>query len=122
MKSILFKLSKSKIGDLIVGVAFGKISKLLPINRIVENENAIAFWHPKPSYKIHILVVPKKAIKNISTLNKEDSDYITDCYLLISEVVNKLQLDKVGYSVTTNGGDRQEVNQIHFHLYSGDKI
>ncbi|MBP9759421.1 HIT domain-containing protein [Candidatus Dojkabacteria bacterium] len=118
MKSLLFKLSKSKIGDLIVGIAFGKLSKFLPVDKIMENDKAVAFWHPKPSYNIHILIVPKKAIKKVSVLKEEDLGYIAECYSLINKIVIKLQLEKGGYSITTNGGDRQEVNQIHFHLYS----
>jgi len=120
MKSLLFKISKSKIGDLIVGIAFGKLSKLLPLDKIIESDKAIAFWHPKPFYKTHILIVPKKAIKNISLIKDEDLEYIAECYSLINKVVVKLNLEKGGYSVITNGGNRQEVNQIHFHLYSNE--
>ncbi len=122
MKSLLFKISKSKIGDLIAGIAFGKLSKLLPVDKILENDKAVAFWHPKPLYRTHILIVPKKAIKNISLIQKEDLDYIAECYSLITKIVNKLELEKIGYSITTNGGNKQEVNQIHFHLYSNERV
>lgn len=120
MKSIMFNLAKSKLGDLIVGVAFGKMSSILPVKKVSENERALAFYHPKPSYKLHVLVVPKKAIKKLSVLDKKDVDYISACYLLIKDVVNKLNLEKGGYSVITNGGNKQEVNQLHFHLLSND--
>lgn len=121
MKSLLFKISKSKIGDLIVGMAFGKLSKLLPVEKILENDKAVAFWHPKPSYSTHILIVPKKAIKNMGSIHGNDLDYVTECFSLINKIVIKLQLEQGGYSVTSNGGNRQEVNQLHFHLYSNEK-
>ena len=120
MKSLLFKLSKSKIGDLIVGVAFGKLSKLLPIDKILENDKAFAFWHPKPSYNTHILIVPKKSIKNMGSIEDSDLEYLAECFSLINKIVIKLQLEQGGYSVTANGGGRQEVNQLHFHLYSNE--
>ena len=121
MKSLLFKISKSKIGDLIVGMAFGKLSKLLPVEKILETDKAVAFWHPKPSYNTHILIVPKKAIKNMGSIHENDLDYVTECFSLINKIVIKLQLEQSGYSVTSNGGNRQEVNQLHFHLYSNER-
>lgn len=120
MKPLLLRFVRSRMGDLFVGVAFGRASRLLPIKRISEDERALAFYHPKPAYKLHILVVPKKAIKKLSVLDKEDADYISACYLLIKDVVKKLNLEKSGYSVITNGGNKQEVNQLHFHLFSND--
>lgn len=101
-------------------MAFGKLSKLLPVEKILENDKAVAFWHPKPSYSTHILIVPKKAIKNMGSIHGNDLDYVAECFSLINKIVIKLQLEHGGYSVTSNGGNRQEVNQLHFHLYSNE--
>lgn len=48
----------------------------------------------------------KEAIKNISLIHKEELDYIAECYSLITKIVNKLELEKIGYSITTNGGNK----------------
>ena len=120
--SKLFALAKTPIGDLIIGIAFGKLSKLLPIKRVKETSMVIAFWHPKPFWERHILIVPKKAIKKITTLEEEDLDYVSEVYKVAKEIVEELKLEKDGYTILTNGGNRQEVNQLHFHLASGKQI
>ena len=121
-KEKVFEFSKSSLGDLIVGLAFGKFSKLLPVKRVKETNKVIAFWHPKPFWEKHIVLVPKKAIKSISALTPEDSDYISDIYLTAKKIVQEFGWEKNGYTILVNGGDRQEVGQIHFHLQSGKKL
>ncbi len=118
----VFELAKSPIGDLIVGLAFGKFSKLLPVARIKETDKVIAFWHPKPFWEKHIVLVPKKAIKSIAALTKEDSDFIGEIYLIAKEIVEDLGWENNGYTILVNGGERQEIGQIHFHLQSGKQL
>lgn len=117
-----FKLAKTPLGNLIVGIAFGtSLSKLLPVKRVKETDKVLAFWHPKPFWEKHILLVPKKPIKNITSLNTDDYAYIQEIYKLTKEIVEELGWDKTEYTVLTNGAGRQEVNQIHFHLCSGER-
>jgi len=116
----LFKLAKTPLGELIVGVAFGTpLSKLLPVKRIKETDKVLAFWHPKPFWQYHILVVPKKPLKNLTSLKAEDYAYIEAVYKTTREIVEELGWNKTEYTILTNGGSKQEVNQLHFHLSSG---
>lgn len=120
--SKLFSLAKTPVGDLIVGIAFGKLNKLIPVKRIKETDKAMAFWHPKPFWEKHILIVPKKAIRKITSLEKDDLEYVSEIYKIAKEIIVDLGWEKDGYTILTNGGNRQEVNQLHFHLASGKKI
>ena len=118
----LFFLAKTPLGDLIMGIAFGKFSKLLPVKRVKETSKVVAFWHPKPFWEKHILIIPKKQIKNITSLKYEDCEYLFEVFKVAGEIVNELDWEKEGYSLLVNGGKRQEVNQLHFHLHSGKQI
>ena len=117
----LFSLAKSPLGDLIIGLAFGKFSKLLPVKKLVDNDKVIAFWHPKPFWEKHILIVPKRPIKKLTMVSEEDFPYIDEVYRAVRKIVTDLGWEEGGYSLITNGGSRQEVNQLHFHLCSGRK-
>ena len=86
------------------------------------NNKVIAFWHPKPFWQEHIVLVPRKPIKSLTSISEDDLKYIAEIYKVIQEIVIELKWDKSGYSVLINGGNRQEINQIHFHLFSGDEI
>lgn len=118
----LFHVAQSPLGDLIVGIAFGRLSSILPVNRVKENEFVIAFWHPRPSWEKHILLVPKKQIRSITSTSEDDRRYISEVYRMAKEVVLELGWDKSGYTILANGGDRQDVHQIHFHLCSGSEV
>ncbi len=113
----IFDFSKSPLGDLVVGLVFGKFSKFLPVKRIKETERVIAFWHPKPFWEKHIVLVPKKAIKTLADVSPENSVYVSEIFLIAKEIIQDLHWS--GYSIVVNGGSRQEVGQIHFHLHSG---
>ncbi len=117
-----FSLAKSSLGNLIVGLAFGKFSKLLPVKKIKETSKVIAFWHPQPLWDKHILIVPKKPIKKLTALTKKDREYINEIFNVVVELVKELGLENSGYSLVTNGGKKQKVKQLHFHLYSGQKL
>ncbi len=117
--SKLFSLAKTPIGDLIIGIAFGKLHKFIPVKRVKETNNVIAFWHPKPFWEKHILIVPKKAIKKITKIDAKDFVYLNDVFMVAKSIVEELGWEKDGYTLLSNGGKRQEVNQLHFHLVSG---
>lgn len=118
----LFPLAKTPIGDLIVGLAFGKFSKFLPVKRLRETDKIIAFWHPKPFWEKHILIVPKKAIRSLTALSDDDFPYINESFKLAKDLVEDLEWEQNGYGLLVNGGDWQEVNQLHFHLHSGKRL
>lgn len=122
MSKRVFALAKTPVGDLIVGLAFGRFSKLLPVKKLKETDKVIAFWHPKPFWEKHILIVPKKAIKRLTALRDSDLGYIDEAFKVAKELVETLGWEKDGYTLLINGGKRQEVNQLHFHLTSGKEL
>lgn len=113
-----FQFAQTKVGKQVISFSLGSTIKYWPVNKIIENEKSLAFWHPKPSYKTHILIVPKKRIHNLEKSSEEDLLYITTCLDLAKEVIWKLKLNTAEYSLITNGGSRQKIPQLHFHLIS----
>lgn len=117
-----FDVAKTPLGDIIVGTAFGKLSNLLPVKRVYENDKILAFWHPKPFWEEHILIVPKKQIKSVLEINESNETYILEMYKAVRLIVEKLNWVDKEYSLLTNGGKRQEVNQLHTHLFRGNEL
>jgi len=95
------------------------MSFILPIKRLHETETLLVFKHPKPSYPVHILIVPKKAIGNLADLNEEDNEFLLDVFRIAKSLVEELGINQTGYRLILNGGEFQEVPQLHFHLVSG---
>ncbi len=117
---LLFSIAKTPIGDYIVGTTFESLSGALPVKRVYENDKVIAFWHPKPFWEQHILIVPKKKIKNVVSLQDSDMVFVNEVFKTVKIIVEQLNWKE--YTLLVNGGDRQEVNQMHFHLCNGKEL
>jgi histidine triad (HIT) family protein len=97
------------------------MSFAIPVNRLRETDLLLAFYHPKPSYPLHILIVPKRQIRSLMALQATDADFLVDLMITVQSLVQQFHLDDTGYSLITNGGDYQDVPQLHYHLYSFDE-
>jgi histidine triad (HIT) family protein len=96
------------------------MSFAIPVNRLHETPTLLAFHHPKPSYAVHILLVPKKAIGSLMDLQPEDRDFLVDVFQITGQLVKELDLTEQGFRLIVNGGEYQDVPQLHFHLISGE--
>ncbi len=95
------------------------MAPLLPVNKLYETEAVVAFYHPRPSYPLHILIVPKRAIRSLLDLSEADTPVLGDVVVVAQHLVRELHLEAAGYRIMVNGGPYQDVGQIHFHLISG---
>jgi histidine triad (HIT) family protein len=95
------------------------MSFIIPAQRIYESDRLVAFHHPRPSYPVHILLVPKKSVASLSELEPSDYGFLGDLLLCVQNLVVELNLEEPGYRLIVNGGKYQEIPQLHFHLVSG---
>ena len=116
----MMRIARSRIVGWFVCYLFAKMSFVIPVKRLRETKTLIAFYHPQPSHDVHILLVPKKAVKNFSDLSTEDTDFLTDLVNVVKSLVLELELEEPGYRLVVNGGLYQDIPQLHFHLISGD--
>ena len=98
---------------------FCKIIKKEIISEIIyEDEYTIAFNDQSPKATIHILVVPKIHVKDITEV---DSFFISKITNTIQLLAKDLELKGKGFRVITNcgAGAGQTVWHLHFHMLSG---
>lgn len=122
LRRILFALARSSFAGWIVGWTFTHMSFIIPVKRLRETENVIAFYHPKPIYPVHILLVPKRKLPNLMAITTAEADFFTDLYKITQELVIELALEEEGYTLLVNGGAYQDVPQLHYHLVSGPMV
>jgi histidine triad (HIT) family protein len=93
----------------------------IPSNKILENDDFIAFHDINPAAPVHVLVIPKVHVDSFSSIGAEVMAKMTP---FIQEVAQKLSLDKNGYRLITNIGEDggQEVKHLHFHILGGGKL
>ncbi|MDP1546927.1 MAG: HIT domain-containing protein [Anaerolineales bacterium] len=100
----------------IIGWIFAHMSFLIPAARLRETSNLIAFQHPAPSYKFHVLIVPKRQAKSLAELDPNDTAFLTDLYSTVRDLVDEFDLK--AYRLIVNGGEYQDFPHLHFHLIS----
>jgi histidine triad (HIT) family protein len=99
-----------------IGWLFARMSFAIPVKRLRETESLMAFYHPKPAYPFHVLLVPKRAVVSLKELDARDSAFLTDLYSTVQSLVDEFQLP--AYRLIVNGGEYQDFPQLHFHLIS----
>jgi histidine triad (HIT) family protein len=115
----LSRLLRSRPARAVLGWFFAHMSFAIPVQRRRETATLVAFDHPRPSYPVHILLIPKRAIADVAALTPADSDFMLDLFAAVRSLVAELNLAPGGYRLITNGGPNQAVPQLHFHLVAG---
>lgn len=104
---------------------FCKISKgEIPSTKVYEDDNFYAFKDIAPVAPVHVLVIPKKHIANIAALTPDDADVAAKLLYAIQKVAQELGLDKEGYRVVFNTGEKagQTVHHMHAHILGGKEM
>lgn len=99
------------------------IDKELPSEIVFENENILAIKDKFPISPIHILIMPKKEIKNIQSLKKEDFFLLKEIFEVSQKLAKEFKISD-GYRLLTNNGENsgQTIFHLHFHLIGGKKL
>lgn len=94
------------------------MSWLIPVERLYENEQVMAFYHPRPNHKLHILIVPKRSVRSVLDLAGEDRSIVAAVVEAAQHPVKELALEEAGFRLVVNGGACQDVMQVRWHLIS----
>jgi histidine triad (HIT) family protein len=100
----------------LIGWVFEYMGFAIPVKRLRETETLMAFYHPKPAYAFHVLLVPKKSVESLKQLDATDSAFLIDLYSTVQSLVDEFHLS--AYRLVVNGGEYQDFPQLHFHLIS----
>jgi len=112
----MYRFFRTVFGRKLIAWIFSHMSFAIPVKRLLDTDFWIAFYHPQPSYAVHILLVPKKEIVSLEMLNPDDQELLSDLFRCVQSLIEKLGLQDSGYRLIANGGKYQEIPQLHFHL------
>ncbi len=102
-----------------IGWIIARMSFLIPVKRLRDTPSLIAFHHPSPGYEFHVLILPKRQVDSLASLDPQDTTFLTDLYSTVQSLVDEFQLK--AYRLIVNGGDYQDFPHLHFHLISEKK-
>lgn len=116
MFETLSRLARTRPGRKLIGWIFTHMSFAIPAKRLRDTETLLAFYHPKPSYPFHVVLVPKQAVPSLMELDPTDSTFLSELFATVQSLVTEFQLP--AYRLTVNGGKFQDFPHLHFHLIS----
>lgn len=120
MKEILFKVARSNASSHFIGYAFEKMSSLMPLDRVVDTPKTVVFRHPVSQWQHHLLAVPKKSIRDFTSLDLNNPTYVGYLKDLLKATQQAASEQKLkSFVILLNGGEYQDVPQFHLHLISG---
>lgn len=93
----------------------------IKIDIVYESEHVLAFHHTKPSYAKHIIVIPKKHIHDLSSVEDADLLILNEIVKVCRDIIKMYNYDEIGGRVLTNLGIFQDTPHLHFHVVAGEK-
>ncbi len=100
---------------------FGRILRReIPAQIVYEDDLALAFKDVNPQAPVHLLVIPKKPIPQISLAGPEDQALLGHLLLTAQKVAQDAGLEQ-GYRLVINNGleGGQTVYHLHIHILGG---
>ena len=90
------------------------VTHKLPAEIVFENEDLVVFKDINPDAPIHLLIVPKKHIDTLNSLDEKTADIVTKM-VLVAKHMAEVHKTQSGYRLMINCG--REAGQVVFHLH-----
>ncbi len=99
------------------------IAGKLPSKKVFENDRILAIEDIAPVAPVHLLIMPKKEIPNLQSVQPEDFPLIAEIIGVAQQLASEFNIED-GYRLLTNNGpdSGQMVFHLHFHLIGGRKL
>ena len=105
-------------GTIFDGILKGEI----PCEEVYSDEHCLAFKDIQPQAPVHILVIPRKAIKSLIDAKENDKNLLGHLLLIAAKVAKKEGLDNWRTVINTGSESGQTVFHLHLHIIGGRKL
>ncbi|XP_002125177.2 putative HIT-like protein slr1234 [Ciona intestinalis] len=119
----LAKLAAERFGSGETTIFSKIIDKTIPANIVYEDDQCLAFHDVNPQAPVHVLVIPKFPIPQLSKSTDQDKQLLGHLLSTARDVAELLKLEK-GYRVVINDGvdGAQSVYHLHIHILGGRQM
>ncbi len=97
------------------------ISGEIPSKKVYEDEHVYAFRDIEPQAPVHVLIVPKRHMPDLLSLDGETAIYLLET---AKRIAKSEGIDESGFRLVTNCGAHgaQSVKHLHIHLLGGAQL
>ena len=87
-----------------------------------ETDNVLAYHHTRPFWPAHVVVIPKRHISSLLTLEESDTALLLELIGVVRDVAQQIVFERGACRVLTNLGQYQDSKHLHWHVCSGDPL
>jgi histidine triad (HIT) family protein len=97
------------------------IAKQIPAQIVFEDDRVVAFRDIHPQAPVHILIIPRAAIPNVSAAQPGDEALLGHLLTVAAAIARQEGVDSTGYRLVINKGRDagESVPHLHVHLLGG---
>lgn len=97
------------------------LSRKTVVEKIFETENVLAYYHTRPAYEVHAVVIPKRHISSLITITEKDNDLLIELLSVVKNVASRVVSENGACRVITNLGEYQDSKHLHWHVVYGKR-
>ena len=98
------------------------LSGKTPVKIVKESANVLAYHHTRPFWPVHVVVIPKRHIGSLLTLEETDESLLVELIAVVRQVAAKVVYETGACRGLTNLGQYQDSKHLHWHVSSGDPL
>jgi histidine triad (HIT) family protein len=97
------------------------IRREIPAQIVFESERVLAFKDISPQAPSHIVIIPKKPLKDVLEAKPEDAALLGELVLAAADIARSMGISQEGFRLVINTGASagQTVFHLHMHLLGG---
>jgi len=95
------------------------LSGRTPVKVVRETSNVLAYHLTRPFWPVHIVVIPKRHICSLLTLEESDDALLLELLRVVREVAHDVLAEHGACRVLTNLGKYQDSKHLHWHVSFG---
>jgi histidine triad (HIT) family protein len=97
------------------------ISGVIPSKKLYEDDEMLAFYDINPMAPVHFLIIPKKHIDNLFSLEASDAALVGRLFQKAQELAKEKGCEEKGgrFVINTKTDGGQTVDHLHIHFLGG---
>ena len=94
----------------------------LAVKKVMETANVLAYYHTRPFWPVHIVVVPKQHISSLLAPEVERPAIVMEMLSVIRQVAAQVTAEHGACCILTNLGEYQDSKHLHWHVTFGQPL
>jgi histidine triad (HIT) family protein len=98
------------------------LSRKTVVEVVHETSNVLAYHHTRPFWPTHIVVIPKRHVSSLLTLEESDAPLLLELIAVVQKVAAEVVNEHSACRVLTNLGKYQDSKHLHWHVSAGEPL